>query len=151
MVRFWHSARRRALMHAPTDKQLALYLQGFSKGYVRGIADVRAQVSKDKWFPQTREISLRVAEDHSVIEAGCWLAGMRIGRLEANNDPKNPEAHIEQRFCSEWNSEYIGECALECDPAAVKTRRVFAVLLRKRKPALIIDQGRLESVIESGW
>ncbi len=151
MVRFWHSARRRALMHAPTDKQLALYLQSFRKGYVRGVDDVRAQISQDEWFALTRDISLRIAEDHSVVEAGCWLAGMRVGRIEVHNEPKNPEEHIERRFCSEWNSEHVGECALECDPSAVHTRRVFAVLLCKRKPALIIDQGRLGAVTQSSW
>ncbi len=76
MVGLWKRVRRRALLRAPSDIQLSEYLACFTAGYNRGGADVRKGTQRAEWSPLIRKISEQLATDRSVVEAGCWRAGV---------------------------------------------------------------------------
>ena len=147
MVTFLRKFRRRALMLDPTDKQLNWYLECFAAGYRRGVADVEGCVPRREWLRLTREISARLSKDRSVMEAGCWLAGMYLGRDDAVGEEQDIPRRVEYRFCQSWESEYIGDCALECDPAAVRLRSVVAGLFWRRPAPLSIRVMQQRTVI----
>jgi len=144
MVHYWKTAQRRALMNTLRSAQLQHCLISYAAGYKRGLADVRVFAAYEEWTSLTGKISRQLARDHSVIEAGCWLAGMRTGRSDALVGQADLDAIIERRFCSDWNSEYISECALECQPRAVKAKLVFRSLWKKSRPSLILDKDQLQ-------
>jgi hypothetical protein len=142
MVAFWKRARRRALMSEPTDKQLKWYLECFTAGYQRGVADVRSFTPREEWVEQTAVISRRLATDRSVIEAGCWLTGQRLGRDDAVAGEDDIPDRIKWQFCRGWESEYIGECALECDPTAVKLTKALTGACRRGPASLSVRLSR---------
>ena len=138
MVRLLRTLRRRALMSVPTDRQLDFYLECFAAGYQRGIADVAASLPEREWLPLISAISLQLADYRSVMEAGCWLAGVRLGR----DDAVSGEHVIPERtgwlFCQAWEREFIGECALECDPPSIRLTTIIAGLCRRKPGPLSI-------------
>ena len=138
MISLLRKYRRRALMLDPSDLQLNWYLECFAAGYRRGVADVEGCVPRREWMNLTRDISARLTRDRSLMEAGCWLAGMYLGRDDAVGDEHDIPGRIDYRFCQAWESEYIGDCALECGPVAVRNSGVLTgVLWRKPAPLSI--------------
>jgi hypothetical protein len=140
MVTVWKAARRRALLKEPCDTLLAEYLECFAAGYNRGVEDVRKTVRRKVWTLLIDSISDQLVVDRSVLEAGCWLAGVYMGREDAIAGLTVEEGRLAQRFCSGWETAYIADCALECDPTAVKFHKLLMVVFLGREIASINDR-----------
>ena len=146
MVTIWKSARRQALLQDPSDAQLGEYLECFTAGYNRGVEDVRKTVRRKVWTLLTDKISEQLAKNRSVIEAGCWLAGMYYGREDAIAGAHKNPGRLIMRFGAGWESGFIADCALERDPSAAKLSRVFTVLCLRRATPSINDRLARESL-----
>jgi hypothetical protein len=129
----WKAARRRALLQEPDDTQLIEYIECFTAGYNRGVEDVRRTVRRKVWTLLVDSISNRLVVERSVLEAGCWLAGVYFGREDAIAGLAEGQERLVQRFCAGWETGYIADCALECDPSAVKFYRLLTVLCLGRE------------------
>jgi hypothetical protein len=139
MFALWNKARRRCLLRSPTDKELGYYLASFSAGFHRGAGDVRARIHGIEWTRMIALISAQLVEDHSAIEAGCWLAGVRAGRKAAAAGNDDQPGIVNKLFCQAWESEQVAKCALECAPDSVHLRMVLKACW-KRKAAPIRDR-----------
>jgi hypothetical protein len=126
MVNLWQQARRRALLVEPTDTELKDFLECYTAGYDRGVADVRKATRSDEWSVLISEISQRLATDRSVVEAGCWLAGVRDGREDELTGGVAEANCLKQRFCDSWDTALIADCALECNPTTLRLTKVVA-------------------------
>jgi hypothetical protein len=126
MANLWQQARRQALLVEPTDTELRDFLECYTAGYDRGVADVRKATRSEEWSVLIRDISQRLATDRSVVEAGCWLAGVRDGREDALADVAAEDNHLENRFCKSWDTARIADCALECKPTTLRLTKVVA-------------------------
>lgn len=146
MVTIWKSARRQALLQDPSDAQLGEYLECFTAGYNRGVEDVRKTVRRKVWTLLTDRISDQLARNRSVIEAGCWLAGMYYGREDAIAEVHKDPGRLILRFGAGWESGFIADCALECDPSAAKLSRVFSLIFLRRTTPSINDRLARESL-----
>ena len=140
MAGFWKVTCRRALMHDPTDIELRYYLECYRAGYERGVADVAKALVLEDWSPLTWGIAISMATDRSVIEAGCWLAGMRTGRTDQLAGRADPVTRMLHKFSEQWESDYISDCALECNPVGMKLRRLLAAFFSRQKTQPIKDR-----------
>ncbi len=147
MVGLWKRVRRRALLRAPSDIQLSEYLECFTAGYNRGVADVRKGTRRAEWSPLIRKISEQLATDRSVVEAGCWRAGVRHGRLDEVVGVDQDERRMQQCLCVSWETAYIADRAMECATTAVNLGKVLAALCQWRKIPPI--NGRLSTATDA--
>jgi hypothetical protein len=137
MITRWKNARRRALLQEPDDQQLARYTDAYKAGYARGVIDVRRAIPVAEWGTLVRNICIRLASEHSVVEAGCWLTGVHSGRSDALDDARLgidavatdvEQQRLTERFCNDWDNGSVADSAMECDPANIRITRVISAL-----------------------
>ena len=153
MFSFWKAARRKMLLEQPDDTQLAEYLECFAAGYNRGVVDVRKTIRRKVWTVLIAQIGKQLADNRSMLEAGCWLAGVHAGREDAVAGTANDAGRLIEQFSTAWEAGSIADYALECAPASMEIRKTLVALwLRREIPAINFHLRNADlNLLETSW